>query len=100
MSVRCPADAGSPVIIGSMFNHAIAPAALADWCRRLRLQLGAGVSLEKLLTHLSDAGPPSLRALSARLRQGAQAGRSLAKTLADDPQIDTLPALFPPLFRV
>src|SRR5947199_10739946 len=81
-----------------MFSATIPPAALADWCRRMRHQLGAGGSLERMLTHLTDSGPPTLRPLSARLREGAASGQSMARVLEADAA--GLPSLFVPLFRV
>jgi type II secretory pathway component PulF len=81
-----------------MFSSSLPSAALADWCRALRHQLSAGVSVTKTLNHAATSGATALREMSSRLLRAAQAGRPLAPALEAD--ADRMPPVFVPLFRV
>jgi len=73
-------------------------AALADWCRVLRHQLAAGVSLKTIGRNLTMSGPASLRLMSGDVQQAIEEGRSIADGLK--PYAARLPGIFVPLVAV
>lgn len=71
---------------------------LIAWCRTLRHQLAAGVSLTKVVGQQAERGPRGVRPVAQRLSAAVQRGEALSD--AFDREKDTLPPLFIALAKV
>ena len=71
---------------------------LIAWCRTLRHQLAAGVSLSKVMGQQAERGPRAVRPLAGRLATAVARGDSLSA--AFDQEAETLPPLFIALAKV
>lgn len=81
-----------------MFTKLLPAMAVADWCKMLRHQLGAGISPTKTLTTLAASGPRPLREVSGRLADRARGGTSFGDSL--EPERERFPELVVPMIHV
>ena len=81
-----------------MFTRRLALTTLIELCRMLKHQLGAGLSLHRVLTQQSVSGPSAVRALAGRLGGTIRQGTSLSKAL--DAEKDYFPPLFLSLVKL
>lgn len=73
-------------------------AAVADWCKMLRHQFGAGVAITKSLATLSASGPRKLRDVTGRMLVRIKKGTSLGDAL--EPEREIFPELVVPMIHV
>lgn len=81
-----------------LFSSQLPLTNVIDLCRALRHNLGAGLSLVRVLRQQAERGPAAVRPLATRMAQRLQEGDSLSVTL--DQEKDHLPPLFLSLAKV
>jgi type II secretory pathway component PulF len=75
-----------------MFSRQMSPGDLAALCRALRHNLGAGLTLVKVLRQQAEKGPRGVRPLAARLLAAIEQGGSLSSAMTRETEV--LPPLF------
>jgi type II secretory pathway component PulF len=81
-----------------MFTRRIPLPDLIDLCRSLRHQLGAGLSIQRVLSQQSERGRSSIRATAARLGAAIRGGDNLSGAI--EREGDTFPPLFLAMTKV
>lgn len=81
-----------------MFSRRVPLVELVEFCRVLRHNLSAGLSLVQVLRQQAARGPRAVRPLAGRLSEQLQMGSGLADAL--DAETDAFPPLFLAMVRV
>ncbi len=81
-----------------MFSRRLPLSDLIDLCRILRHNLGAGLTLHRVMEQQADRGRRSFRAIAGRISVAIQSGSSLSRALDDEK--DAFPVLFLAMVRL